>query len=191
MEAKKPKRNDFSAISINRIVASRFREYSKEVSPSHTETLDSMMDFFEKARITPKSEVMISFIQFQRYMMGRFDYIEELLREQERKYHKPIYKMLRSLFEGKPYRFPEDEQPLLIEEKTERLSAEEWRFKENVVPRQEYNQLWNKKEEFRRSAINLIDRLTLVKPAFGKPYYRLEMDSVGMERLERKLRSIE
>jgi len=40
MELKKKKISDFSAMSINRIVAERYREFSKKISKSHTMTLE-------------------------------------------------------------------------------------------------------------------------------------------------------
>src|SRR5680860_668151 len=100
MKTKNKRKSTFSAISINRITAERFRAYSKTVSKSHSETIDTMIDFFEKTRVAPKNEVMISFIKFQRYMMGRFDYIEGLLRTMDREQIKPTHDMLKSLFDG-------------------------------------------------------------------------------------------
>lgn len=146
MEIKKKNKSTFSAISINRITAERFREYSKTVSRSHTETLDTMIDFFEKANITHRSEVMISFIKFQLYMAGRLDYIIEILRDHERKYHKPTHDMLKALFEGKTkLEHPEPKQPKLIEPKFKKLTREEWNKKEKTVQRDKYNLLKEKK----------------------------------------------
>jgi hypothetical protein len=71
-----------------------------------------MIDFFEKAKITPKNVIMISFIKFQNYMMGRFDYIEELLRTMEREQLGPTHDMLKSLFDGSALK--KMEQPLLV-----------------------------------------------------------------------------
>lgn len=62
MPSKTERKSTFSAISINRITAERFRDYSKTVAKSHSETIDTMIDFLERANITPKSEVMIRFI---------------------------------------------------------------------------------------------------------------------------------
>lgn len=60
METEKKKKSDFSAISINRIVAGRYREFSKKVSKSHTLILELMMDFFEGAKISPKNKYLMN-----------------------------------------------------------------------------------------------------------------------------------
>src|SRR5680860_1190482 len=124
METENKRKSTFSAISINRITAERFRVYSKTVSKSHSETVDTMIDFFEKAKITPKSEVMISFIKFQNYLIGRYDYIEELLRTMEREQIKPTHDMLKSLFDGTALK--RKKQPLLVEKATIRMTKKEW-----------------------------------------------------------------
>ena len=123
MEIKTKRNNPFSAISINRITAERFRTYSKTVSRSHSGAIDAMIDFFEKAKISPKSEVMVSFIRFQNYMMRRFDYLEELLREMECN-TKATHDMLKSLFEGTAPK--KREHPLLVGKKDLRMTREEW-----------------------------------------------------------------
>ena len=167
MEVKKKNKSTFSAISINRITAERFREYSKTVSRSHSETLDTMMDFFEKTNITPSSEVMISFIKFQLYMVGRLDYIIEILRDHELKYHKPTHDMLKSLFEGKTrMEHPETARPKLIEPKFKKLTREEWNEKEKTVPKDKYDLLKEKNEMERRQFIKVLDNVHQVKPRF-------------------------
>jgi hypothetical protein len=59
MEADKKRKSVFSAISINRITAERFRSFSKKVAGSHSDTLDDMMDFFEVAKISPRNKLMM------------------------------------------------------------------------------------------------------------------------------------
>lgn len=188
MEIKKQQKNTFSAISINRITAERFREYSKTVTKSHTETIDTMIDFFEKANITPKSTFMMSFYKFQKYMMGRLDYIIELLREHERKYHKPTHDMLKTLFEENTcLECAEREEPLFIEPMFEKLTREEWNMKENKVSRNKYDTIVNERNEERKRMFDLLGKITLVKPRFGKAYHKLEIDVAELRIIKRKL----
>ncbi|MFS4457332.1 BfmA/BtgA family mobilization protein [Maribacter sp. 2304DJ31-5] len=171
MELKKKRKSDFTAISINRITASRFREYSKEISKSHSQTLDCMIDFFEETNTTPLNRYTLNLIKFQNEILKRLEYIIELIREQERKYHKPTYEMLKSLFDGKPYKFSkkvsqnEEEEELMFKE--QRLTKEEWLFRENVVEGKEYERLSQSNKEIRSVVSNLIDKLIFVKPTFG------------------------
>lgn len=189
MEIKKQQKNTFSAISINRITAERFREYSKTITKSHTETIDTMIDFFEKANITPKSTFMMSFYKFQKYMAGRLDYIIELLREHERKYHKPTHDMLKTLFEGNTcLECSERKETLFIEPMFEKLTREEWNLKEDTVPKKKYDAMINERNEERERMFELLEKITLVKPRFGKVYHKLGMDATELAIFKRNLK---
>ncbi len=188
MEIKKQQKNTFSAISINRITAERFREYSKTVTKSHTETIDTMIDFFEKANITPKSTFMMGLYKFQKYMAGRLDYIIELLREHERKYHKPTHDMLKTLFEGNTcLECVEREEPLFIEPIFEKLTRDEWNIKEDTIPKRKYDILKNEKSKERKRMLKILEKLSHVKPRFGKAYHKLEIDAMELAFLKGKL----
>lgn len=191
MNIKKQQKNTFSAISINRITAERFREYSKKVTHSHTETIDTMIDFFEKANITPKNTFMMGFYKFQKYMMGRLDYIIELLREHEQKYHKPTNNMLKTLFEGKTcMECAKKEEPLYVEPMFEKLTREEWNIKEDTIPKKKYNILKKERNEERKRMLDILEKLNLVKPRFGTAHFKLEIDSKELNILKQKLKFI-
>ena len=185
METKTKRNNTFSAISINRITAERFRTYSKTVSRSHSETIDTMIDFFEKARISPKSQVMISFIRFQNYMMGRFDYLEELLRIMEREQLRPTHDMLKSLFDGTALK--KKEKPLLVDKKNLRMTRAEWDREEGKVPFEKYHDLIKARSKDRRIFSKVLDSISKVEPTFGKPYFKVEMDESELESIRREL----
>jgi len=75
-----------------------------------------MMDFFEEAKISPKNKLMMCRFKFYQYLNSRFDYIEEILRKQEKNYHKPVLNMLKTLFKG--VEVLEQKEPLLLEKRT-------------------------------------------------------------------------
>ncbi|WP_339841635.1 BfmA/BtgA family mobilization protein [uncultured Maribacter sp.] len=185
MDVKIKRKNTFSAISINRITAERFRAYSKTVSKSHSDTIDTMIDFFEKAKITPKSEVIISFIKFQNYMMGRIDYIEEVLRRMEREQLKPTHDMLKSLFEGTALK--KKEQPLLVDKKSMRMTREEWNMEEGKVSFEKYHDAIKARSKDRQTFFKVLESITKVEPTFGKPYFKVEIDAVELERIRKEL----
>lgn len=185
METKTKRNNTFSAISINRITAERFRVYSKTVSRSHSETIDTMIDFFEKTKITPKNNVMISFIKFQNYIIGRFDYLEELLRTMEREQLRPTHDMLRSLFDGTALK--KKEQPLLVDKKSLRMTKEEWDMEEGKVSFEKYHNVMKERNNDRRVFSKVLNRITKVEPTFGKPYFKVEMDETEWDSFRREL----
>ncbi len=185
MELENKRKSTFSAISINRITAERFRAYSRTVSRSHSETIDDMIDFFEKAKITPKNVIMISFIKFQNYMMGRFDYIEELLRTMEREQLGPTHDMLKSLFDGSALK--KMEQPLLVDKKNLRMTKEEWNLEEGKVSFEEYHDVIKARSDDKRAFSKVLDSITTVEPTFGNPYFKLLIDQAELDSIRREL----
>ena len=185
METDNKRKSTFSAISINRITAERFRAYSKSVSRSHSGTMDIMIDFFEKTKITPRNEVMISFIRFQNYMIGRFDYLEELLRTMEREQIKPTHDMLKSLFEGTALK--KKEQPLLMDKKNVRMAKEEWDMEEGKISFEKYHDVIKARGRDRRVFSKVLDSITKVEPTFGKIYFKLEMDETELDSIRQEL----
>lgn len=186
MENNNKRKSTFSAISINRITAERFRSYSKNVARSHSETIDTMIDFFEKANITPKSRMIISFFKFQIYLNGRFDYIEQLLRDQERKYLKPTHDMLKSLFDGTALK-KERQQPLLMEKTMLLLTKEQWDLVERKVSPEKHQALISARNQDRQTFLKLLKSINKVEPTFGKPYFKLEMDGDELDKIRQKL----
>ncbi len=145
-----------------------------------------MIDFFEKAKITPKSEVMISFIKFQNYLIGRFDYIEELLHTMEREHIKPTHDMLKSLFDGTALK-KKEQQPLLVDKATIRMTKEEWNMEEGKVSFEKYHDVIKARGKDRRTLKKVLDSINKVEPTFGKPYLKVEMDAAELDGIRKEL----
>lgn len=185
MERKDKKKSEYSAVSINRITAERFRMFSKTVSRSHSETIDTIIDFFEGTKITPNDEVMISFIRFQNSMAKRLDYIIQLIREQEQNYHKPTYDMLLSLFQGQAIQ--ENKQSVLLEKSLKKLTLEEWNNEQGTVSLNKYNKLVQSKGNDLRKFREVLRKIKRIEPAFGKPYFKIEISATELNTLKREL----
>jgi hypothetical protein len=185
MDSENKKKSTFSAISINRITAERFRVFSKTVSKSHSETIDAFINFFEKTKITPNDEVMISFIKFQNSMSKRLDFIIQLIREQEQKYHKPTHDMLLNLFQGQAIQ--ENKKPVLLEKSLKKLTLEEWHKEEGTVSLDKYHKLVQSKEKDLRKFREVLSKIKRVEPTFGKPYFKIEINATELNILEREL----
>ncbi|GMN11271.1 hypothetical protein MTsPCn9_11220 [Croceitalea sp. MTPC9] len=184
MELEKKKKSDFSAISINRIVAGRYREFSKKISKSHTLTLELMMDFFEGAKISPKNKYLMDYMGYVHYMTKRFDYIEELLRNWEKNSSIPkIHDMLKKIFD-----YGENEE----KRKEKRLELQERMFEQSVkrdrVTQYDNYILKEKWKKERIKTLKLLDEIKLENPRFGKPYYKLEIKESELESLKQALK---
>ncbi len=145
-----------------------------------------MIDFFEKAKITPKSEVIISFIRFQNYMIGRFDYIEELLRRMEREHLKPTHDMLKSLFDGTALK-REKQQPLLLDKASIQMTREEWNMEEGKVSFNKYHNVIMARGNDQRTFSKVLNSIVKVEPTFGKPYFKVEIDETELDGIRQEL----
>lgn len=188
MESNEERKRPFSAISINRITAERFRGFSKNIADSHSATLEDMMDFFEITKISPRNKIMRHYLGFYNYLIFRMEYITDLLREQEKKYHKPIYELLSGLFD-KAERMEVKTGPL-AERNVIKLTREEWELKEGKVSREKYDliKMARKKdqEDFTKMLSEIINRIEKVNPTFGKPYHKIEIDFTQLDIMKRR-----
>src|SRR5680860_353612 len=132
-----------------------------------------MIDFFERAKINPKSEVIISFIKFQNYMIGRFDYIEELLRTMDREQLKPTHDLLKSLFDGTALK--KKKQPLLVDKTNIRMTKEEWNMEERKVPLEKYHDVIKAREKDQRIFREVLDKIEKVEPTFAIVILKLRL----------------
>jgi hypothetical protein len=147
--------------------------------------MDAMIDFFERTRISPKSEVMIGFVKFQNYMIGRFDYLEEMLRIMEREQLRPTHDMLKSLFDGTAHK--KKEQPVLVDRKAMKMTREEWNFEEGHVSFEKHHGIVKAKAENLRLFKRGLDGVTKIEPTFGKPYLKLEMSETELRHIKQQL----
>ncbi len=183
METKKKKKSDFSAISINRIVAERFREYSKKTSKSHTLTLELMMDFFEGAKISPKNTYLMNYMGMHHYFNKRMDYIEELLKNWDK--NSPIHNVHRML--SKLFEYEEKKEPEMVEIKFQKLTRDEWNKLEEKVSKKEHDKLKEKYKTQCRTFLSMLEKIKHIEPRFGKPYYKIETDATKVAVLKQKL----
>jgi len=147
--------------------------------------MDAMIDFFEKTRISPKSEVIIGFIKFQNYMIGRFDYLEEMLRTMEREQLRPTHDMLKSLFDGTAHK--KKERPVLVDRKAIKMTRAEWNLNEGHVSFEKHHNIVKAKAEDLRLFNRVLDHVTKIEPTFGKPYLKLEISETELKYIRRKL----
>lgn len=188
MEIIKHRKNLFSAISFNRITAERFRKFSKKNAPSHSETLDDMIDFFELTKISPRNKIMKQHLGLYNYVLSRLDFIVALIREQEEKYHKPTYEMLAGLF--KKAEMMEAKKQPMVERKVRKGTLAGSELEDQKVSLDDYNVLKNAREKdrekFNRALTKIIDGIEKVNPTFGKPYNKLNIDISEIDSMKRE-----
>ena len=105
-----PKR--FSRINFHTETVERFKKYAIANDANYTETLEALLDFFERNSISPFEPFDDSKQRLERLINKRMDGVEAILRRIETQQTKPTKVLLDRLFNYK-----EEEQPKFVERK--------------------------------------------------------------------------
>lgn len=188
---KKHRTYRYSAISIKAKVAVRFRAFSKKMAQSHSECLESIMDFFEWHGLDPSKRFTKSIIQEilknrQRTetSIKRNEATIAIIRDIEINQTKPNNAMLLALF-GEDVK---TKKPLRKEKKLIEKNIESQTEIEVTVPKILYERLAEKLEKIKEDYSHVLDKIALVKGSFGKAYFKLELSPAELEKLKRTLR---
>ncbi len=102
MSSNHQKKYSFSAISIKPKVATRFRKFSKEITHSHTDTLEAMMNFFDLNELSPNESLGANMKTLENSLKKRINALVAIIRNIEKKQTKPTNAMLELLFQENP-----------------------------------------------------------------------------------------
>ena len=103
----------FITIRIKRVTAKRFQEFSKAHFKTHTQAMDSMLDFFRYNEISPKERLGPTGRTIEANLKKRINAVIAIMRDIEKTQSKPTLAMLESLFQvDQPQK-----KPLILEKK--------------------------------------------------------------------------
>ncbi|HCQ78067.1 MAG TPA: hypothetical protein DIV44_14760 [Leeuwenhoekiella sp.] len=105
-----PKR--FSRINFHTETVERFKKYALANDANYTETLEALLDFFERNSISPFEPFDASKQRLETLINKRMDGVEAILRRIETEQTKPTKALLDRLFNQQ-----EEEQPKFVERK--------------------------------------------------------------------------
>ncbi|MEN8126115.1 MAG: BfmA/BtgA family mobilization protein [Bacteroidota bacterium] len=172
---------NFSGINFKKEVASRFREFSKQISKSNTEALESMLNFFDWNGISPNDNLDVKIDGTKK----RINALIAIVKNIEKHQTKPTNAMLQTLFkEVSTAENNEEEEydfgtPDLI---TENEELSHYR-NEYFSTRENLNALKYDMEE-------IINKTTYVHGSFGGGYLKLDMTKEEFENLKQKLQDV-
>ncbi|RDY58389.1 BfmA/BtgA family mobilization protein [Flagellimonas nanhaiensis] len=182
----------YSAISIKHTIAVRFRSFSKKMAQSHSECLESIMDFFEWHGLDPSKKFGKSIIQEilknrQRTetSIKRNEATIAIIRDIEINQTKPNNAMLLALF-GEDAK---TKKPLRKERKQLENKSKPIPEIEVTVPKIRYERLSEKLEKIKQDYAHVLDKVELVKGSFGKAYFKLELTPSELEKFKRTLKN--
>ncbi|KQC28617.1 BfmA/BtgA family mobilization protein [Flagellimonas eckloniae] len=189
---KKHRTYRYSAISIKHAVAVRFRSFSKKMAQSHSECLESIMDFFEWHGLDPSKKFGRSIIQEvlknrerTNTSIKRNEATIAIIRDIEINQTKPNNAMLLALFgEDAKTKKTIRKEKKLIERKAEPAGEIEV-----TVPKIRYERLTEKLEKVKQDYSYVLDKVELVKGSFGKAFFKLELTPSELEKFKRTLKN--
>ena len=172
--------DDFNTIRLRRKIIEKFKEYSRKTSPSYSETLDYMIAFFEDTGLSPYDTMNNPILSSTSAINKRTDALIAILRNMEKTQLIPTREMLESLFEG-----VEKQEPLYIERTQEEIEASKTEA-EKLIDYYSEECDKHKKElyQVKEKLSLLLNRLSYIKNAFGKCYYRLNISKEKIEEIK-------
>ncbi|MCB0463889.1 MAG: BfmA/BtgA family mobilization protein [Flavobacteriaceae bacterium] len=171
----------FSAISIKKDVALRFREFSRLVSDSHTLTLVAVMDFFERNDLSPNDDLGINNNRTNK----RINAVIAILKNIEKHQTLPTKTMMDSLFHEMTEMDKEEDETFDFGTPKILDANEDMEFyKTGYVNLQE--QLTCAQEKMN----SLMEKVIYVKSAFGPGYLKLDMEKESFDKLKSELQHV-
>ncbi len=176
----------YLALNLNASVVKKFRAYAKKLARRQSETLNTMLDFFEWHGFTPFDRFSKSIGHELLKNRKRTEAVIAIIRKIEKSQTKPTTAMLQSLFEGQM----EEEEPLQIEKKFADLSAEEKIIEETTVPKIRYERVESRMLEIKTEFAQILDLVEPVSSRFGKDYLKLELSLQEFKKLRQRIKNL-
>jgi len=105
--------DSFIGIRFKKGTAKRFQEFSRTHFKSHTEALETMLDFFFYNKISPKEKLGPTGRTIEANLKKRINAVIAIMRNMEKSQTKPTVAMLESLFRTEEPK----KKPLILEKK--------------------------------------------------------------------------
>ena len=110
MKEEKFKKTEFTAVSLKNPVVIKFRKFSKKLAPTHSETLEVMINFFERNAISPYEDVGGNMVRLEKNLQKRINALIAIIKDIEKTQTKPTISILNTLLQPDPKK-----QPKLVE----------------------------------------------------------------------------
>lgn len=105
--------NKFITLKIERETAIKFRTFSRNLSKTQSDSLEIMLTFFERNRVSPYESLSPTVHTLEDLIKKRINGMIAILKDIEKNQTKPTAAMMQSLFKE----LDTNEKPLLVEKK--------------------------------------------------------------------------
>ena len=180
----------FSNIRFKKKTAQRFQEFSRRFFKTHTEALDTMLDFFFYNEISPKEILGPNVRTLEAAIKKRINSLIAIIKDIEKHQTQPTTAMLQLLFEQTP---PKEKQPRLVAVNPKDRPFKEDSFAtslEAIELRKQKNTLQHDLDATKKQFEEVIfSKINIIKPSFGKPKLQLDMSIEALEVLKEQIKN--
>lgn len=178
-------KDTFRTIRVKIETAKSFRKFSRSFFKTHTEALQTMLDFFFYNEISPKESLGPTGRTLGNLIKKRFNAMAAMIKEMEKHGVNPTKAMMELLFEHAPQKNQRTKPP--GQKGTARTVRDDAFFKsafdaielqkENTILKQDLNTT-------RKQLAGILDKVQVTKSGFGKTKLYLQMDVEKFENLK-------
>jgi len=189
----------FSAISIKKAVADRFRKFAHELSLSNTDTMEAMLNFFSYNNLLPSDDLGIKSDTTRK----RINALIAIVRNIEKQQTLPTKAMLDTLFQEITQVQQDEEEEDFFEgfndggsEGGSEKDSEKAKFNPDTGNNKEltrdeqllyyqnrYTEMQQELSHYKNLFLQLSGQLRYTKNTFGKDFYKLEISPEEFEKL--------
>ncbi|MCK0144310.1 hypothetical protein MWU78_01450 [Arenibacter sp. F26102] len=180
--------NSFNSIRFKSETAKHFRKFSRRFFKTHTEALQTMLDFFFYNEISPKESLGPNGRTITNLIKKRFNAMAAMLKSMEKYGILPTKTMIELLFEHSPQK-KRGQAPLLMDGQENDPERDRFfkKVEQALVMEKENTNLKRDLRQNRAEFIALLNKVQLVKSSFGKSRLELDMALEDFERLKIKI----
>ena len=164
-----------SRLQLSLKTADRFREFSRKNNSNQSETLDLMLDFFEKNNLSPFETLVPSKVSLEQLIKKRIDAVIAILKNIEKTQTKPSLLMLNLLLEERSISKP------TIGEKNKVLSPDV-KSREQLVL--EISRLEDVLNSTTKDLEYLLEHVEIKGNAFGSDFLKLNIPRTEFEQFK-------
>ncbi|MFD2788371.1 hypothetical protein KCTC52924_01127 [Arenibacter antarcticus] len=180
--------NSFKSIRFKSETARDFQKFSRRFFKTHTEALQTMLDFFFYNEISPKESLGPNGRTITNLIKKRFNAMAAMMKNMEKNGVLPTKAMIELLFEHSAQK-KRKQAPLLMEGGEDDPERDRFfkKVEEALVMERKYTNLKRDLRQNRAEFIALLNKVQLVKRSFGKSRLQLDMALEDFEKLKIKI----
>ncbi|WP_300433963.1 BfmA/BtgA family mobilization protein [Christiangramia sp.] len=164
-----------SRLQLKTKTAERFREFSKKNDSNQSETLDLMLDFFEKNNLSPFETLVPSKVSLEQLIKKRIDAVIAILKNIEKTQTKPGLLMLNLLLEERSI-----SKPAMVEKN--KILSSDVKSREQLIL--EISRLEDVLNSTTKDLEYLLEHVEIKGNAFGSDFLKLNIPRTEFEQFK-------